>query len=50
MAYKKIAYVKHPVTPAQKEELNGQGFRIVDLRYKPEEIAKGDKVVDDKKK
>ena len=41
----KIAYVEHPVTTTEKKALNASGFRVLDVRFKPEEIAKGDKVV-----
>lgn len=31
----KIAYEPHPVSPKRKAELRTQGFRIVDVRFKP---------------
>lgn len=34
----KIAYVRHPVTPEQKRELHSRGYRIVDIRFKPEGV------------
>jgi hypothetical protein len=34
-----IKYVKHPVTAEDKKELNKQGFKIIDIKFKPiEEI------------
>lgn len=41
---KKVAYVEHPVSLEQKAEITGKGFRIVDARYKPAELDKGDEV------
>ena len=35
MAYKKIAYEPHPVSPERKRELNAQGYKIVDIAFKP---------------
>ncbi len=35
MAYTKIAYEPHPVSPERKKELNGKGFKIIDARFKP---------------
>lgn len=35
MAYKQIAYEKHPVTPERKRELNAKGFKIVDIAFAP---------------
>lgn len=34
----KIAYEPHPVTPERKAELNKQGYRIIDARFKPADI------------
>lgn len=42
MAYTKIAYEPHPVSPERKKELNKAGFKIVDARFAPAE----DKPVD----
>lgn len=36
MAYKQIAYEKHPVSPERKRELNAQGYKIVDIAFAPE--------------
>lgn len=35
MAYKKIAYEPHPVSHERKRELNAQGYKIVDIVFKP---------------
>lgn len=40
----KIAYLKHPLSPARKKEFKGKGFKIIDLRFKPEKTANGDHV------
>lgn len=42
MAEKKIAYLKHPVTPERKAEFRGKGFTIIDARFEPDEIGKND--------
>lgn len=31
----KIAYEPHPVSAERKAELRGQGYRIIDVRFKP---------------
>lgn len=33
-----IVYEKHPVTAERKAELRAQGFKIMDARFKPEEV------------
>ncbi|WP_353338576.1 hypothetical protein [Pelagimonas sp. KU-00592-HH] len=33
---RKIAYVKHPITTAQKKEICAKGLRIIDARFAPE--------------
>ena len=38
----KKAYVKHPV----KKALNKEGFKVVDIKFKPEKLGKDDKVVE----
>lgn len=43
---KNIAYVKHPVTAKEKRELVNKGFKIIDIRFKPVEVGKNDKVID----
>lgn len=35
----KITYEQHPVSPERKAELRSQGFTILDIRFKPEEVA-----------
>lgn len=34
----KIAYEKHPVSPERKKELRAQGYKILDLRFKPADL------------
>lgn len=34
MTERKIAYEKHPVSPARKAELRAKGFKILDIRFK----------------
>lgn len=34
----KIIYEPHPVTPKRKAELRAQGYRIVDIRFKPADV------------
>lgn len=43
--FDKVAYVEHPVSSKDKKELNSKGYRLVDVRFKPESIEKGDKVI-----
>lgn len=45
MKLAKTAYVEHPVSRDEKEKLNGEGFKVVDIRFKPAEIGKDDKVI-----
>lgn len=33
----KIAYEKHPISDERVKELNTQGFKILDERFKPED-------------
>jgi hypothetical protein len=33
----KVAYEPHPVSPERKAELRAQGFKIIDVRFKPKE-------------
>lgn len=40
---RQIAYEPHPVTPERKAELIGQGFKIVDLAFKPADDAPAQK-------
>lgn len=39
----KIAYEKHPVTAERKAKLIKDGFKILDIRFKPETESKGGK-------
>lgn len=39
----KIAYEKHPVSPERKAELRAEGYKILDIRFKPKAQAKADK-------
>jgi len=34
----KIIYLKHPVSPEEKAKHRAEGFRIIDARFKPEEV------------
>lgn len=40
-----IAYVIHPLARADKLKLRNRGFRVVDIRYKPDFIGDKDIVV-----
>lgn len=42
----KIAYVEHPVSKELKSQLKAEGFKVVDLVFKPEKLEDGDKVVE----
>lgn len=33
----KVIYEPHPVSPDRKAELRGQGYKIIDAVFKPEE-------------
>lgn len=35
-----VAYEPHPVSPERKAELRAQGFKIVDIRFKPAALEK----------
>lgn len=39
----KIAYEKHPVTAERKAKLIRDGFKIIDIRFKPDNETKGGK-------
>jgi hypothetical protein len=34
----KVIYLKHPVSPEEKAKYRAEGFRIIDERFKPEEV------------
>ena len=38
----KTAYIVHPITPEQKQEIRKEGFKIIDARFAPE----GEEVID----
>ena len=42
---KKIAFVEHPITSDEKWAIIEQGYQIVDLRFAPDELPKGAKVI-----
>lgn len=41
----KIAYVEHPVSAEQAKSLRADGYKVIDLRFKPEQIGTDDTVV-----
>lgn len=45
-----IAYVEHPVTKVEKTELRKKFDKIVDIRFAPDELEKGDKKIEKPKK
>lgn len=44
--FDKIAYVEHPVSTDDKKKLNKDGFKVVDLKFKPDILPEGAKVVE----
>lgn len=44
-----IAYVEHPVGKQEKKDYQKKGFKVVDVRFKPEKLGDGDKVFIKKK-
>ena len=40
-----IAYVEHPVTKAEKRELRKKFDKIIDIRFAPDDLEKGDKKI-----
>lgn len=50
MIDQKIAYEKHPLSNERFEELRSQGFKVVDIRFKPEVLPDGHEVYEDKPK
>ena len=38
----KIAYEKHPLPEGRKEELRAAGFKILDIRFKPEDAEQAE--------
>ena len=43
--FDKTAFVEHPISRAEKKQLNIKGFKVVDVRFKPEKLSDGDKVI-----
>lgn len=41
-----IAYVEHPVTKAEKKELRKKFDKVLDIRFAPKELEKGDKKIE----
>ena len=41
---KPIAYIEHPITQDEKNEITSKGFKIIDIAYAPEDLGKGDKL------
>lgn len=39
----KIAYEQHPVSPERKKELREQGYKILDIAFKPAEPEQEEK-------
>lgn len=39
----KIAYEPHPVTPERKAELRSQGYKILDVAFKPADFEEAPK-------
>lgn len=42
MKLTKVKYVKHPVSPEAKRELNKQGYKVLDARFDPNPIKDED--------
>jgi hypothetical protein len=40
------AYVEHPVTKAEKAELRKKFDKVIDIRFAPKELKKGDKKIE----
>ena len=45
-----VMYVSHPVTPDLKADIRKQGYKIVDIRFRPDELPDGHKVYEGKSK
>lgn len=39
-----IAYVEHPITKEEKAKYRKDFDKVIDIRFKPEKLADGDKV------
>lgn len=46
----KVAYIKHPCSPEQKEKYRKDGYKVVDSRFKPSTLKDGDICPDDETK
>ena len=38
------AYVEHPVSKDEKKKYMQKGFKVIDVKFKPEKLEDGDKV------
>ena len=45
-----IAYVKHPIEKSEVDKIRKQGFKVVDVKFKPEKLEAGDKDFTEKPK
>lgn len=43
MKDQKVIYEPHPVTPERKAELRAQGYRIIDAKFKPQDLEETEK-------
>lgn len=41
-----IAYVEHPVSPDKKEKIRADGYTVIDIKFKPDQIGMDDTVID----
>lgn len=39
-----IAYVEHPITQEEKAKYRKDFDKVIDIKFKPEKLAEGDKV------
>lgn len=46
----KIAWEKHPVSPERKAELIADGYKIIDVRFKPQSAQVEEKKPEPKKR
>lgn len=40
-----VAYCEHPVSREDKLKLRKSGFKVIDIKFAPEKLSKGDKLV-----
>lgn len=45
-----IAYVQHPITPAEKKAYRKEFDKVLDIKFKPEKLEAGSKVFEKKAK